>query len=543
MNDINLDVLELEARRAGDNALEALELVNKMLDDAGFTTDFYAVKSRIKPLDAVINKVTRKVPDKPDYRPSSVTDIVGVRVVVLFQEQVVDAVIRLLGLLSHRAIYKSCLKKNEIKELIFFNVENSAAPVNLKNRINFFASMSGIDCEFQNSVKGYSSVHFLPFVELGDGSTFVVEIQIRTIFEDAWAEIDHKMRYQIERLGKSIEEFDDSHLNVLKMYCDSCSQYVSVIRKDEIKIHSFGLLRAETLNDFRKRCSDLPEDHDVFKVYKERYAQKENDEIALEKFAMKFSELYEHMDTQEAKYSIKMEEAFCYLSMDSQVGAEKALEIYFALHTEYKETYPLLYYRMSRASLKLDKIEEAERQNASTISMLEDNGPSILGNTYLMRNVYAQKSLIKWLQADQLSRTDLLGNKDTILSLLNEALEAVDEAYKYVDTVPKQPNKQKTQLNNNKLYFLVEIQKVEGKVTYTSKIKDLFQHMVRNFNDLNKDEIDTIFYVILHYSENSQFKKYRELSDFMKDRYDQTLGLNNQDFDFSVEICKKVLTG
>lgn len=58
---------------------------------------------------------------------------------------------------------------------------------------------------------GYSSIHYQ--VELGDNSEaptglkhLLFELQLRTILEEAWSEIDHKYRYVRSRIGVNLPE-------------------------------------------------------------------------------------------------------------------------------------------------------------------------------------------------------------------------------------------------------------------------------------------------------------------------------------------------
>nr|WP_321400414.1 GTP pyrophosphokinase [uncultured Desulfobacter sp.] len=58
---------------------------------------------------------------------------------------------------------------------------------------------------------GYSSIHYQ--VKLGEGSDasetlkkIQIELQLRTILEEAWGEIDHKYRYRYSRIGETLPE-------------------------------------------------------------------------------------------------------------------------------------------------------------------------------------------------------------------------------------------------------------------------------------------------------------------------------------------------
>ena len=62
------------------------------------------------------------------------------------------------------------------------------------------------------SYSGYSSIHYQ--VELGENSDapkelkgLLFELQLRTILEEAWSEIDHKYRYVRSRIGENLPEY------------------------------------------------------------------------------------------------------------------------------------------------------------------------------------------------------------------------------------------------------------------------------------------------------------------------------------------------
>jgi SMC interacting uncharacterized protein involved in chromosome segregation len=50
-------------------------------------------------------------------------------------------------------------------------------------------------CEIKEHRFGYRSVHYLISHPMSKDDEQIVEIQIRTLFEEAWSEIDHKIRY------------------------------------------------------------------------------------------------------------------------------------------------------------------------------------------------------------------------------------------------------------------------------------------------------------------------------------------------------------
>ena len=50
-------------------------------------------------------------------------------------------------------------------------------------------------CEIIKRKHGYRSVHYLIAIKISKNEEILVEIQVRTVFEEAWGEIDHIIRY------------------------------------------------------------------------------------------------------------------------------------------------------------------------------------------------------------------------------------------------------------------------------------------------------------------------------------------------------------
>ena len=54
---------------------------------------------------------------------------------------------------------------------------------------------------------GYRSVHYLVSIDITKVLNISVEIQVRTVFEEAWSEIDHIMRYPYDVDNPIITEY------------------------------------------------------------------------------------------------------------------------------------------------------------------------------------------------------------------------------------------------------------------------------------------------------------------------------------------------
>jgi len=140
-----------------------------------------------KELEAGVSSITEK-----NY-PERVGDLLGVRIICLRLSDVekIEAYIKLL---SGENILRFVKGPDQKRSFIL--------PVNAGDSIS-----DDIDLRYS----GYSSIHYQ--IELGENSDappglkgLLFELQLRTILEEAWSEIDHKYRYVRSRIGINLPE-------------------------------------------------------------------------------------------------------------------------------------------------------------------------------------------------------------------------------------------------------------------------------------------------------------------------------------------------
>lgn len=140
----------------------------------------HSVKSRLKDRGHLIEKVGRKQNDADpidaDNLFSRVTDLAGVRVLHLYQEQI-------------QTIHNEILDKVNNKGDWVFNEAPKAYTWDPEAQ-GFFSQM-GLDVQIKDSF--YTSVHYL--VRPREDSPLCCEIQVRTLFEEIWGEVDHSLNY------------------------------------------------------------------------------------------------------------------------------------------------------------------------------------------------------------------------------------------------------------------------------------------------------------------------------------------------------------
>jgi len=140
----------------------------------------HSIKSRFKDSDHLKDKIKRKHKDgelvTPENLSSKITDLIGVRVLHLYQEQLREI---------HEAIIEKVKsgdwKFRELPKVYSWDPESKPFYQELNLKIEIKPSF-------------YTSVHYV--VTPNNKSTQVCcEIQVRTLFEEIWGEIDHTINY------------------------------------------------------------------------------------------------------------------------------------------------------------------------------------------------------------------------------------------------------------------------------------------------------------------------------------------------------------
>jgi len=140
----------------------------------------HSTKSRMKDVEHLKDKLNRKKAKgkiiTSDSLFSEITDLIGIRVLHLYQEQ-------------FKEIHKAIMQKVDDGDWKFYE-----APTALTwdpESKDFFENL-GIKTEVRDTY--YTSIHYI--VEPNNPKAFVrCEIQVRTLFEEIWGEIDHTINY------------------------------------------------------------------------------------------------------------------------------------------------------------------------------------------------------------------------------------------------------------------------------------------------------------------------------------------------------------
>lgn len=188
--------------------------VRSVVEDAALAKHVHSIKSRIKDPEHLRDKLERKLNKaREDGEPFGITrenlferinDLVGVRILHLYTQQFQTIHSGLMELLAeHR----------------FDIVEVSARTWDLESK-SYFASV-GVETKDSDSL--YTSVHYI--IDPGAKTKRTAEIQVRTLGEEIWGEVDHAINYPHRVESLACRE----QLKALARVTSSCTRLVDSI--------------------------------------------------------------------------------------------------------------------------------------------------------------------------------------------------------------------------------------------------------------------------------------------------------------------------
>jgi putative GTP pyrophosphokinase len=140
----------------------------------------HSVKSRLKDKEHLKKKLARRWGELGPIDGSNlfdkVTDLAGIRVLHLYQDQFVS-------------IHSEILSK--VQKLGDWHLNESPKSYTWDPESKVFFEKLGIGVQVKESF--YTSVHYL--VRPRKDSSICCEIQVRTLFEEIWGEVDHVLKY------------------------------------------------------------------------------------------------------------------------------------------------------------------------------------------------------------------------------------------------------------------------------------------------------------------------------------------------------------
>ncbi|CAG9251380.1 RelA_SpoT domain-containing protein [Burkholderia diffusa] len=501
---MNSESLETKALRIENKAKEVLSRIRGAISDTGIEDACYAVRARVKPEGRLVEKVGRKRETKRDYKLESITDVIGIRLITLFRIDLPKIMTMVIDIISHDAEIKpNPVKKGSLEEVIIYNSELESSPFNLL--IKETLDQRNINFTTKSSKEGYSSIHIVCRVSpnVTDCSSvspdyqLPIEIQIRTVFEDAWGEIDHKYGY-LARSGKELtleqnQAHIGPHLRVLKQFTDACASYADTIKEmcseySTMSTKAGKILSVESDEDVLRRFEQLGVGKEFIEQYSAGRALRDkcalNTQNKQERAqcyldaAQYFSSIAQQCESSLAGegrklywYYVVLNSAFCLLSANISASIESAAEIYLDL-TEKYPNFPLVKFRLGQAYSKLGRIDDSIRlyedvlQEIKPIADESQRRGSWEDNLPLPDYTHISKILPKLLGYQYWEkgafRTDP-ANRAEILILYRKAHDVTLMAYRL--------SPDNADLANNLAFYAVEYLAIENGDTFSNELR------------------------------------------------------------------------
>lgn len=233
-----------------------MDTVRKYADNLQQCQYVHSLSYRVKDVEHLIEKIIRKNPKSlakgnsisvSNYE-NIITDMMGIRVLLLFKE-------------DWRNVHDFIMREYE----------------NILIEPPFVHVRKGDDCRLYEGIidiiddKPYRSAHYVIKSEDGLG----IEIQVRTLYEEAWSEIDHKIRYPYNISDELITRYIDI-MNRITGVGDEMGSFINDYWKTFQSRMSNGVIDDNEVYGFILSEIDKIEDENIKNSIKDKIMQAEN---------------------------------------------------------------------------------------------------------------------------------------------------------------------------------------------------------------------------------------------------------------------------
>ncbi len=239
--------LELIAKHYLEKKDEHTTIVKHYIDELQQCEYVHSLSYRVKEVTHLIEKIIRKN-SKYQKKGNAITcsnyykfinDLMGIRILILFKE-------------DWKGVHEFIMDRyaNDL-------MEDPFAYIRIGDNRNLYEGKVKIIEE-----KPYRSVHYV----IKDKKTGIgVEIQVRTLFEEAWSEIDHKLRYPYNLSNKMV------------------GAYLEIMNRVAGMADEMGTFLHEYLREFERVMEDgISDENEVYDYILNQIQKCENDEIKMD---------------------------------------------------------------------------------------------------------------------------------------------------------------------------------------------------------------------------------------------------------------------
>lgn len=527
MPDDSVDAaLRTQCEAAAHRASRIQMWLEPVLRDSKAAELAYAFKGRTKSSHDIMHKVLGRRNHEnasersPNYGPPNITDASGFRIVRLFNSEVPDALDQLLSLLTTtlppgklNGRLKGGSARTGIREIEFHTSRRPDDPLSIYARVRDVVQVKhglALKPPVEGKASSYSSVHVLLDCEVDDIAG-CSEIQLRSVFEEAWSEISHRLKYAPAKLARAVgttagtEPTADVwlHLDALKSLTDGCAQYADLINRQIEHLTAGPAERAPLPLDPAEKSAAMfsrfgPE---LFGTVKKAYhlrtiaADTTDPEqrgqafrAAADAFRDAINTFQERGDEDDERLSNQLNEemAFCYMFSKNAELVNQAEKIYRGLLVAMPNRVSIL---IRLGQLRRDAGDFAEAKSfmdtaLEALNQSPDPDPEVQQQaSWLVRH---QLGLICW------RLVDLDPGREDAATLLHRAIDVTEAAQKFAKT-----DYQDVTTRQNILYYLVDLWRrvpATERTTLEEKGRGLLKGLRRKL-DLNQwslERLDTM---------------------------------------------------
>lgn len=512
----------------------------------------YAHKSRVKSENGLVEKVIRKKLEKPQYCMEDITDVIGVRFVVLFKKDIVTTIKEIITILVGSQDDTNPFINCEITEAIYYIGDASSS--NITSKLEDCFNEIGINIRVQEIKEGYSSFHIVCHLKsissniIPSGLRIPVEIQVRTVFEDAWGEIDHRHRYGI-REGKETVSHPtlNQHLSTLKKFVDACVDYADII-VEESRIEINPKNSAKILDNpqnivnpkyfFEGDLGDEKVEKYIELISNREKAILNGNHLDLIACAQSFLELrVDHLDSINLELFDKfafyccINEALCHLSINKEANLLSAKKLYLHLH-ELDKSNCLVTMRLGQALGKTGDLDKGIINLKNSFSLAKENVSKFPVKDSDIQYVLSKAPKIIgyyiWLKIESVVNES---DDSIVVSMYHEAYTFTKAGLEYI----AESHCDLVEYTNNLLFYLTEIYKRTKSLEHKSLLLKELELLESSYKETKTAEAKTLHTFLNAYVSLQDRDKSLACADVLEEK------IYAKDYDFDVENAIEML--
>jgi ppGpp synthetase/RelA/SpoT-type nucleotidyltranferase len=504
--------LRVKISDARDAAVAAEKRIGNVFDASEDLKKIrYSVASRVKTPYRTFEKVIQqRKAGRLKFDPLDLPDICAFRILTLFQSGIVDALEFLVGLARHeRILGTSPFIKDSVEYVRLFSNRPLLGNIGLKPQIDAAIDKLGLRDRYQEIPEQedqYSSlhvvtkcpVHILNGADSNETIALKVEFQIRTIFEEAWSEMDHRLRYARLR-GAREQALRDKHMNVLKGLIDDCVQYAQVIKahydeydKDTAELSAGSRSATTSVPRVLSRFRSIPEE--LYKNLKAAFdTEKQADEMSTinifdaRQLFKKASELFfevrvdagavEMLASPQQKSDLlhlcDVERAWCLYNIADDFCLKEASRIYYDVRRDYPND-AVSFYRHGLTLLDLQgRDDEIEPLFKSAIDLLDSGADSTVPRGHWVHGAVRRSlGFLYWRRADRRPLNETRQRTEDLRLAISVTKEGLSRSA---------DDEEMARFENNLLYYTMEERKLlepqEKSAVGQPEFQDMFDRL------------------------------------------------------------------